>query len=507
MIGHYKIGVFARKRFLRTLVCGLISLGFGSGTSSKAANYTPSNIIPPGLQREFRGVWVATVANIDWPAKGSSAAEQKADLIAMLDRAVELKLNTVIFQVRPACDALYPSSLEPWSEYLTGTMGKAPEPYYDPLLLVIEEAHARGLELHAWFNPYRARVATAKSPVASGHISRTHPELVRRYGGMLWLDPGEKAVQDYSARVVMDVLKRYDVDGVHFDDYFYPYKEKDSAGRDLPFPDDASWQRYGQRSGLTREDWRRENVNNFVQRIYESIKATKPWVKFGVSPFGIWRPGFPASVRGYDAYAWLYADSRKWLAKGWLDYFVPQLYWRISAPEQSFPVLLKWWSDQNARGRLLVAGIDATQTRRSWPVDEIVNQVRTCRRSAGASGEVYWSMRALLRNTPLEGALEREVYAEPAVVPPCPWLSRSTPTAPQVTVNVSGRSAQVNWSMSGVDHPAFWVLQTRSGRRWTTRILSGARASTRLENRPEVLAVTAIDRFGAASRAVVLEGL
>jgi len=459
------------------------------------------------MQREFRGVWVATVANIDWPTKGTSAAEQKAELVAMLDRASELKLNTVIFQVRPACDALYPSSLEPWSEYLTGTMGKAPEPFYDPLRFVIEEAHARGLELHAWFNPYRARVATAKSPVASGHISRTHPELVRRYGGMLWLDPGEKAVQDYSARVVMDVVKRYDVDGVHFDDYFYPYKEKDSAGRDLPFPDDASWQRFGQRSGLTREDWRRENVNGFIQRMYESIKATKPWVKFGLSPFGIWRPGFPGSVRGYDAYAWLYADSRKWLAKGWLDYFAPQLYWSISAPEQSFPVLLKWWSDQNAKGRLLVAGMDATQTRRAWPTEEIVNQVRACRHQAGASGQVYWSMRALVRNGPLGAALEREVYAEPALVPHCPWLSRSAPPTPQVSVTVSGRSAQVNWAVGSPERLAVWVLQTRSGRRWTTRIIPGNRSSVRLESRPEVLAVTAIDRFGAASRAVVLEGL
>ena len=339
-------------------------------------------MIPPQPVREFRGAWVATVGNIDWPSeKGLSSGQQQAELLAILDRAVQLKLNAVIFQVRPACDAMYASKIEPWSEYLTGTMGRAPQPYYDPLAFAIAEAHKRGLELHAWFNPYRARVLGTGSPTSPDHISKRRPQLVRQYGKFLWLDPGEKQVQDYSLSVIMDVVKRYDVDGIHFDDYFYPYKEKDAAGKEMDFPDDASWRRFGAGGKLSRDDWRRENVNRFIERVYTSIKSSKPWVKFGVSPFGIWRPGYPAQVKGFDSYAELYADSRKWLANGWVDYFAPQLYWSIDSPEQSFPALLRWWAVQNTRGRLLVAGMNTTaagrgaqatnadtgRRRRSWP--------------------------------------------------------------------------------------------------------------------------------------------
>ncbi len=248
----------------RTLLLqGLLTVGFVSLLSG--ASYEPATILPPKPMREFRGVWVATVNNIDWPSKrGLSTAEQKAELLAILDRAAQLKLNAIIFQVRPACDAMYASKIEPWSEYLTGTMGKAPEPFYDPLEFAIEEAHKRGLELHAWFNPFRALHPSAKSPIATNHVSKTKSDLVRRYGKHLWLDPGERDVQDYTLSVVLDVMKRYDVDGIHFDDYFYPYKEKNGGGAEMDFPDDASWKKYGARSGLSRDDWRRRKR----ERIY-----------------------------------------------------------------------------------------------------------------------------------------------------------------------------------------------------------------------------------------------
>src|SRR5436190_6178160 len=249
-----------------------------------AASYEPSTITPPKPMREFRAAWIATVGNIAWPSRrDSSTAEQKAELLALFDRAVQLRLNAIIFQVRPACDALYASTIEPWSEYLTGTMGKAPKPFYDPLAFAVEEAHKRGLELHAWFNPYRARNSLAGS-IAPNHVSKTHPQLVRHYGALLWLDPGEKEVQDYSLAVIMDVVRRYDIDGVHFDDYFYPYPEKDRAGNYLELPDYVSWKRYGVGGGLSRDDWRRENINSFIRMVYEFIKAAKPWVKFGISP-------------------------------------------------------------------------------------------------------------------------------------------------------------------------------------------------------------------------------
>lgn len=233
---------------------------FVSMTLFGASGVAP--LAPPEPMREFRGAWIATVANIDWPSKpGLPVAQQKAELIALLDRAAQLHFNAIIFQVRPACDAMYASSLEPWSEYLTGTQGQAPEPFYDPLAFAIEEAHKRGLELHAWFNPYRARHLKAKSPVAPNHISQTHPEWVRKYGGQLWLDPGEPGVREHILRVVLDVVNRYDVDGVQFDDYFYPTPEKDADGHEIDFPDEASWKKYGEATGLSRDDWRRENVN------------------------------------------------------------------------------------------------------------------------------------------------------------------------------------------------------------------------------------------------------
>lgn len=453
--------------------------------------------------REMRGAWVATVANIDWPSTNNlSSAQQKAELIAILDRASKLKLNAVIFQVRPACDALYASPIEPWSEYLTGTMGKAPSPFYDPLSYAIEEAHKRGLELHAWFNPYRARHQNAKGPIAANHVIKSHPELVRQYGKSLWLDPGEKEVQDYSLRVVMDVVKRYDVDGIHFDDYFYPYPEPDASGKPMDFPDGASWRRAGPANKLSRDDWRRQNVDEFVHRVYQSIKAAKPWVKFGLSPFGIWRPGIPQQIQGFDAYAKLYADSRKWLANGWADYFVPQLYWGIEPPEQSFPVLLRWWSEQNSEHRLLVAGLDSTKAGHRWKPEELVNQIRLTRQETGVSGHVHWDMKALLRNNDLARALEQSAYEQPALMPATPWLDRVLPEKPEVNVSRS----KVSWTPAKTEKVWLWVLQTRSRNEWTTLVLPGKALSHSLgEPLPDAVAVTAVDRCGNASSATVLQ--
>ncbi len=325
-------------------------------------------IVLPAPAREFRAAWIATVGNSCWPSKpGLTTAQQKAELLAILDRAAALKLNAVIFQVRPACDALYQSSIEPWSEYLTGIQGRAPSPFYDPLAFAVAEAHKRGLELHAWFNPFRAHHAQAVSPIAPNHVSRAHPEWVRPYGKLLWLDPGEPAVRDYSVRVVMDVVKRYDVDGVHFDDYFYPYAETNSAGVKMDFHDDATWKKFGASSGLARDDWRRHNVDLFINEIYHHIKAEKPWVKFGISPFGIWRPQNPPGIKGFDAYSEIYADSLKWLHEGWCDYFSPQLYWGIEPPAQSFPALLAWWNGQNIRHRHIWPGMDSLKVGVKWP--------------------------------------------------------------------------------------------------------------------------------------------
>lgn len=470
-----------------------------------AASYVPSVTRPPAPSREYRAAWVATVGNIDWPSSNRlSVAAQKAELTAILDRAAKLNLNAIIFQVRPGCDALYASTIEPWSEYLTGEMGKAPEPFYDPLAFAIDEAHQRGLELHAWFNPYRARHASAQSPVSPNHVSKTRPSLVREYGRYLWLDPGEKAVQDYSLSVVMDVVRRYDVDGVHFDDYFYPYKERGRDGKELDFPDDASWERYGKKSGLSRDDWRRENVNRFIERVYSSVKSAKPWVKFGVSPFGIWRPGNPPQIKGFDAYASLYADARKWFEKGWVDYFAPQLYWAIEPPEQSYPVLLKWWAQQNARHRHLVPGLNSTQTRRRWQPEEILNQIRITRKQPGASGHIHWNMSSLLGASRLADALAKEVYAQPALIPAAPWLDQTPPGKPRLGINSA--ASRVSWESSGSEPAALWLLQTRDGSRWSARVLPGSSRWAELDPKaPSAVALSAVDRYGNLSSPAVLE--
>ncbi len=465
--------------------------------------------VPPRPLREARGVWVATVANLDWPSKpGLSSGSQKAELLAILDKAVQLNLNIVILQVRPNCDAFYASTLEPWSEFLTGFMGKAPEPFYDPLAFAVEEAHRRGLELHAWFNPFRVRAIPPKNGVATNYISRVHPELVRSYGAQLWLDPGSQWVQDHSRRVILDVVRRYDIDGVHLDDYFYPYPEKNGAGQWLDFPDDATWQPYATRGGkLSRADWRRKNIDDFVETLYGQIKAEKRWVKLGISPFGIWRPGSPPRVKkGLDAYEYLYADARKWVTHGWLDYFTPQLYWNIDSVDQSYPVLLEWWRAQNAKTRHLWPGNDLTKVGSPWPAEEIVKQIRLTRRQSGATGNFLWNASSLLRNQDaLADTLGHAVYNQPALVPASPWLDDTKPAKPKLSLEPASdpHLSKVSWANAGEQEVWLWFYQTRSGGRWTARILPFDQTSCSLPRPgsasfPEVVAVTAISRCGVA---------
>jgi uncharacterized lipoprotein YddW (UPF0748 family) len=419
--------------------------------------------LAPPAPREFRAAWVATVANIDWPSrKGLTTDEQQAEIHALLDRAVELKLNAIIFQVRTSADALYDSPLEPWSEYLSGTQGQAPEPFYDPLALWIAEAHRRGLELHAWFNPFRARQSQAKSAQAAGHLSRTHPDWVRRYGDQLWIDPGEPAAAAHSLAVFQDVLQRYDVDGIHIDDYFYPYGVNDPTSKqEIDFPDEPSWQRYLQAGGkLTRADWRRRNVDRLVEQIYQMIAATKPWVSFGISPFGIGKPALrPAGIAGFSQYDKLYADVERWLAEGWLDYLVPQLYWPMAQRAQAFGPLLDYWLAQNPHGRHIWPGLFTsriTDKPESWPIEEVLGQIALTRQRAAAnvagSGHAHFSMVALKENRRgLADALKTGPYAEAALVPATPWLGRAAPARPALELKTLGEGQLLLRRANGSD--------------------------------------------------------
>lgn len=417
--------------------------------------------------REFRGVWIATVENISWPSeKGLPVETQKEELLKLLDTATALHLNAVVLQVRPEGDAIYDSKLEPWSRYLSGTEGQAPEPYYDPLAFAVEECHKRCLELHAWFNPYRASLST-KTQHALLHISNSHPELVHTFGKLLWMEPGDPEVRKHTVDVIMDVVKRYDIDGVHFDDYFYPY---DIAPKN-PFPDDAVYGKYTAGGGtLNLDDWRRDNINQMVKEVYEGIKKEKPWVKFGIAPFGIWQPGNPPGIVGLNSYNELYSDSRKWLQEGWVDYLSPQLYWKIAPPQQSYPNLLSWWVKQNSDGRNIYPGNNIEKVgnkSKSWSASEIIEQINLTRK-LGAQGNILWSIKPLMRNSGgLSDALSKESYRSPAIVPEMPWLDNTTTGAPQnVSLQVVNQTKiQLKWNPADDNKIWRWAVykKTESG--------------------------------------------
>ena len=391
----------SRREAVRLLAAGAL----GAQTlGARAAEAAPA--------KEFRAAWIATVFNLDWPSKaGLPAAQQQTELRAILDRAAELKLNALLFQVRPAADALYRSEREPWSAFLAGKQGASPG--YDPLEFAVREAHARGLELHAWFNPFRAATNVA-GPFAAEHVTQKHPGWIRRYGSLLILDPGVPAARQYVIDTLLDVVRRYAVDGVHIDDYFYPYPVKGAA-----FPDEVSWKEFGASSGLSRDDWRRDNINRFVETLYRAIKAQRASAQFGISPFGIWRPHVPETIEAQlDSFAQLFADAKLWLERGWCDYLAPQLYWSIEPAKQSFPVLLEWWRAQSRAGRPVWPGIATERIGAARPAREIANQIALTRRGTETPGHIHWSMKALLQNKGgVSDLLAREIYRTAAAVP------------------------------------------------------------------------------------------
>jgi len=457
----------------------------------------------PPVPREFRGVWVATVDNIDWPSSRTlSAATQRAELIKILDKAVALNLNAVLLQVRPAADALYNSSLEPWSEYLTGRQGQAPDPAYDPLAFAVEEAHKRGLELHAWFNPYRAKHPSATGPLAYNHVAVAHPSSVRKFGTLLWMDPGDPYVQKHSLEVIEDVVRRYDIDGIHLDDYFYPYPEKGATA----FNDSATYQKYGH--GLSKLEWRRQNVNRFIQSVYQGVHAIKPWIEMGISPFGIYRPGVPAGiVAGIDQYQTLASDPVKWLQQGWCDYLAPQLYWPIDQKPQSFTTLLSWWASQNSLGRHLWPGLYTSKAmaKPTW-TQEITNQVSQVRTLTNDQGEIHFSMKPfLLDSNGIDDVLKQQVYQDQALPPASPWLGADAPNAPQLSFGPDGAAT---WHVDGPVPADRYIVWENYGGRWQEQILPGSTTSVNFARQTAggpltAVAIAAASRTGAISQAAV----
>jgi uncharacterized lipoprotein YddW (UPF0748 family) len=491
-------------RLFRFVVFSFSVVNFYScATSAKAVN-TPAPGIPHAA-REFRAAWVATVANINWPSKpGLSTAEQQQEAIALLDFLKDHHFNAVIFQVRPQADALYKSSLEPWSYYLSGEQGKAPDPYYDPLEYWIEEAHKRGLELHVWLNPYRAHHVVG-GPVSEGSMVKKMPDdVVFLKEGYWWFDPSKKSVQDHGVAVVMDLVKRYDIDGVHFDDYFYPYP---SYNGNVDFPDSASYAQYTAGGGkLNRGDFRRESVNKFIQRLYKNIKEEKKHVKFGLSPFGFWRPGYPKSVTvGFDQYDQLYADAKLWLNKGWIDYFSPQLYWPINRIALSFPVILGWWDKENTKQRHLWPGISVGRDTSAKTVTETLSQIMISRGMLPSSaGVVHWSISSVVRNTNLAKALVEGPYLNDALVPTSPWLDNKGPEAPSVKVEQQDTLMNISWTHAQETDVFRWVVYYQYGKNWSYRVLNRGDHTLQIKtlqgkNKLNAVSVAAVDRMGNES--------
>lgn len=462
---------------------------------------------PPPIQREFRAAWVSTVANIDWPSSRTlTVAQQRQELIRLLDTARDMRFNAVVLQVRPHCDALYDSSLEPWSEYLTGQAGRAPSPYYDPLALAITEAHKRGLHLHAWINPFRAWHTAAKSPIPANHVAKIHPTWVKRYGRTLWLDPGLPEVQRHTLSVVADIVKRYDVDGIHLDDYFYPYPET-ANGKPLPFPDDASFSAYTRRGGkLKRDDWRRDNVNRFIQQLTQTVRRTAPDVMVGVSPFGIWQPDPKLGIRGFNAYTQLYADARQWFRAGWVDYLSPQLYWSTTHKTAAYETMLDWWVAQNVKQRHLWPGNAAYRVAKgAFDAEELSRQVRLTRSKVPTTGNIMFSMKYFVNNTNnIRDVLGSQVYNTKAIIPASPWLDPHKPSAPKTVVqHLSDGRVQVRWTPQGSE-PAFWWIvyaKDQSTGSWLYDIHThDTRFRTLPANvTPSVVGVTSVDRLGNES--------
>ncbi|MDO9633874.1 MAG: family 10 glycosylhydrolase [Paludibacter sp.] len=372
-------------------------------------------------KREMRAVWIATVENIDWPSKRHSAREQQEEMRKMLDDLEKNNINTIVFQARPTADALYLSTLEPWSKYLTGVQGKQPEPYYDPLQFIIEEAHKRFMEVHVWLNPYRVLNGGGLNSLSKNHIYHTQKNIIVEYGGKYYFDPGLDETRQFLNNVVKDIVERYDIDAIHMDDYFYPYPV-----RGKEFPDQESFKKYP-RSYTNKADWRRNNVDMVIAELQQTIKSTKPWVDFGISPFGVWRndnvdPTGSATRAGIQNYDDLYADILKWLREGTIDYVVPQLYWEIGKKVADYEVLLKWWS-KNSYNKNLYIGLFASaleiKKEPEWKKpNEIARQMRINQSYPEVEGVMFFSAKPFLKNLQgLNDSIQTNFYKYKALCP------------------------------------------------------------------------------------------
>ena len=475
---------------------------------AEAAEWKEAVLPVPVPAREFRAAWVTSVYNLDWPSRpGLAKEQQQTELRAMFDTAVKLGLNAMLLQVRPGGDALYASKLEPWSAVLTGKSGG--DPGYDPLTFAVEEAHRRGLELHAWFNPFRAKAGKAEA--APTHWTVRHPDWVRGQEAHVFMDPGLPEVREHVLAVFKDVVSRYDVDGVHIDDYFYPYPVfgPGAVRMEVPLGDEAQWAKENQKQNQSLADWRRNNINRFVKEFYEMTKSVKPWVRVGISPFGIWQPGIPAGIEArVNAYDHLYGDSRRWLQEGWCDYLAPQLYWPISPAKQSFTTLMEWWQAQS-KGRPVWPGMASDRVASSkeptLPLTELNDQMAVMRRVAPMPGSVMWRIKSLTSNARgVASLLKEQCYNNPALPPAAPWLGAALPGKPVGRLEAKPGQLKLTWTAGTGPAPRWWIVQTRQAGAWTLEpALFQDQLSLTLQKPVDAVAVRAVAASGVTGETAV----
>ncbi|MEQ8277470.1 MAG: family 10 glycosylhydrolase [Deltaproteobacteria bacterium] len=464
----------------------------GGEPTTRDAGGEPVMLVDVGHERELRGVWVATVANINFPSRtGLDAEALRAELEAIVDTVEATHLNAIFFQVRPESDALYASALEPWSRFLTGTQGQ--DPGLDPLAELLALAHARGIEVHAWLNPYRAKSSRSSTAVAP-HIAVEAPSYAYTYGNLLWMDPGAEVVQQRLLAVVEDLVARYPLDGLHFDDYFYPYPDGTA------FPDDVTYGAYVNGGGaFDVGDWRRDNVNQMVEAVGDVVSRTDPACRFGISPFGIYRPGIPEGIVGLDQYGQIYADPVKWMAEGWVDYLAPQLYWPSTQTRQAYGPLIAWWSSLTHGGRAIFAGnyLSKVGTEAAWSVSELETQIALSRMHRGEAslGNIHFHIGPLMENTEdLATVFAETLYPTPVLTPPLANAPGGALAAPMARAD----GANVELTHTEVEELRAYVIYLFDGGAPRVSRIVAPDANVTLPSGN--YAVSAVDRFGRESR-------
>ncbi|MBA4541542.1 family 10 glycosylhydrolase [Thermoactinomyces daqus] len=510
-----KAGVF----FLSFLLTGSLFLTSNIPSARAGDNDGTLSQETTWKKRQLRALWVASVTNIDWPsAPGLPIGQQQQEFIQILNEAKELNMNAVVVQIRPTADAFYPSKLNPWSKYLTGTQGK--NPGYDPLDFMVREAHKRNLEFHAWFNPYRVSMDTETDQLAPNNVARLHPDWVRSYGGKLYLDPGLPEVRAYIINSVMEVVNHYDIDAVHFDDYFYPYPVSG-----IDFPDDPTYQKYGA-DYPDKGDWRRHNVNLLVEQLSHAIKEAKPYVKFGISPFGIWRnqntDPTGSDTNGLQSYDSIYCDTRTWINEGWIDYVAPQIYWNFGYAPAAYEKLVDWWAHEvNGKNVHLYIGQAAYKIGHSTEAwddpEEMPNQLLFNNQFAEVKGSIFFSYKDVKANyLGFRDRLKNDLFKYPALIPTMPWLDDNPPKKPKLlkAENKSGSAVHLVWKdQSKGDSTAFAIYRFSSAKEISLNRPQNLIATVRkngnglqtfddrtAENKPAIYVITALDRLHNESK-------